>query len=111
MLTRAEPSSYFPLQSPIATGVALGGIGKQILQLFHYANTGGFLQLPLESRECDSSCLSIMPRYSPATIETMEEQHIQRIRNKEKVKNRFWLAQERREDNGEWELEGRTKTK
>jgi hypothetical protein len=39
----------------------------------------------------------IPPRATSATTENRREQQTQPIRNKEKIKNRFWLARERGE--------------
>ncbi len=51
-------------------------------------------QISLETGKWDTSCLSITCRASPSTKGNWEEQYIQPIGNKEKVKNRFWLVKE-----------------
>ncbi len=64
----------------MTAGEALDVIGRWIVQLFHRTKTCRFLLLPLE---CGSA--TIAPA-SPATFGNWVEQHVQSIRNKEKVK-------------------------
>ncbi len=70
----------------VAIGVAHDRKRRWVVQLFHLANIGGFLLLPLECWKCDPSHLSFTPTASPTTFGSQEEQHIPPIRNKEKVK-------------------------
>ncbi len=61
-----------------------------------------FLLLPLESAKRDFSHLPITAKLLLPSLETgKSNQHIQAIRNREKVKNGFWLIQEKGEDIGE----------
>jgi hypothetical protein len=69
-------------------GVALDVIERQIVQLFHYTSIGGFLLLPSERGKWTLAVFLIYLATS-STICNRKEQHIQPIRNKEKVKNRF----------------------
>jgi hypothetical protein len=46
--------------------------------------------LPLKGRKCEISCIPVTPKASPATVGNQEEQHIQPIGNKKKVKEKFW---------------------
>ncbi len=64
--TTAAVLTLDALQFPLAilqklAGVLLYIIGWQIVQLFYYVNTGGFLYLPLECRKCDTSRHPITP--------------------------------------------------
>ncbi len=69
-------------------GVALDVIGNWEVQLFCHTNSGVFLLYPQECSKCDTYCLPIHLA-KPYIIGIREGQHIQQIRNKEKVKNRF----------------------
>jgi hypothetical protein len=67
------------------------GNRNQVVRLFCHTNNSGFLPFPYESGECDTSSFSNMYTYcraTPSTVGNQEEQQIQAIRNREKVKNR-----------------------
>jgi hypothetical protein len=75
-------------QSLLAASDALDEIGYWVVQLFLRADIGRLLLLPLECGEGDTSH-PITARAMPSTMGNHEEQHIQSIRNKEKVKTIF----------------------
>ncbi len=64
--TSCSPADTSP--SPIVAGVALGGKGWLVVQLFHYTKIGGSLYLLLVSEESHTSHAPIIPRATPATI-------------------------------------------
>jgi hypothetical protein len=73
------------------------------VQLFHHINTGGFLRLPMDWGECNTSRLAIRNRASPAKIENRGRETFSPVR-KGKDESRFQLIRERWEDTGEWKL-------
>jgi hypothetical protein len=54
----------------LATGEAVDVIGRQLVQLFHLANTGGFLLLPLECGKWDTGSIPTKPRNFNPPLET-----------------------------------------
>jgi hypothetical protein len=74
----ALPLTFTALHYAIVQGAALEITGWQIVPLFHPANTGKFLLLPLESRNCDSRRTPITYMYyTPVTGGSQTEQQIQ----------------------------------
>ncbi len=65
------------------------------MQLCHHMNAGGSPD-DFGAGKSDTSCLPVITRASPATTSSREKQHIQPIKNEEKVKNWFltliWAA-------------------
>jgi hypothetical protein len=53
----------------VALGVALDVTGRRLVQLFHHANTRGFLLLPSESGKGDTNHLLSMLRAVSAALE------------------------------------------
>jgi hypothetical protein len=104
-------TSIASVHPPIEAEVALDGKGWQVVKLFHHANIGGFLHLPLESGKCNASCIQSTSRTTPSTIRGLTQQHMQPIETKNTKKKafyRFWLTIERGGKIGEWKesLEG-----
>jgi hypothetical protein len=62
---------------------ALDVIGRRLKRFFSSLLT---LLLPLESGKCNTSCLPFTPRASPAAVGNWEEEHIQLLRNKKRIK-------------------------
>ncbi len=78
-------------------GVALDGIGRRVVQLFHHVITSRFFLSPLERRVGDTSYIPITPRATPAKTVNQTEQQIdcsgwQRVRL-----HRFSLVREQGE--------------
>ncbi len=61
------------------------------MRLFHHTNNDEFHLLPLWCGKWDTSFVLNTPRASPATIGHWDEQNIQQIINKEKVKEKKFL--------------------
>jgi hypothetical protein len=82
-IVSVDTSSILSLYwSPTAEGVAPAVIERWVVNLFLVPTSADFFLYLLESRKCNAGILPITPR-------NWEEKHIQPIRKKEKVKNRF----------------------
>ncbi len=83
---------------PTAARVALDIIGRRLLQLFHHTNTSGFILClwNVESKHLLSSYYFYS--FSHRLWKLGRATHSSRKKNKEKVKNRFYL------DGGFWKL-------
>jgi hypothetical protein len=55
------------------------------VSLFHQANTGGLLHLPLEGRKCDTGWYPTVLHLElhPPPVQNQKKRHIQSTRNKE----------------------------
>ncbi len=83
----------FTLLLPIVAGVALDVLGNWNVQLFCHTNNGRFILCPQDCGKCDTCHLPVS-KATPYTLGIREGLHIQPIRIKEKVKNRFSLVEE-----------------
>jgi hypothetical protein len=75
--TGTSRSLIASVRSQTVAGIALDITGWWVVLLFHHIKFGGFLYLPLECRESDTSHTPITPRASPATTGNQKEQQIQ----------------------------------
>ncbi len=75
-------TSNFPTDTslfPIGAEVAQDRTRWWVVQLFQYINIGGFLHLPLESGECNTSRTEIIPGATHKATGDWTDHHIQLI--------------------------------
>jgi hypothetical protein len=71
----------------MAAEVALDVIGRQLLQLLHHTNTGGFLLLLLESGKCNTICLPFITRRFPFAHGNRKSNTFNQFGNKEEERH------------------------